>query len=149
MAKKKFDTTNLNRISTDPIMDQTIHTIVGTSSEKEHDDYVLEETDFFQPDGELSTIEKDTKAEAHTDHRTTYNYRKTELDIDGVGVIEKVISEKGKIIGRPNTPIKEKKKPITLTLRPELYDMVKEKAASDHRTTSEYLAMIIEDYLSK
>ncbi len=145
---KKFDISNLNRIATDPIMDQTINAIVGAPAEEQN----ASVPDLKEVSGKQKEVNRKKsskkKPAADPEPHATYNYKKTEMEVAGVGFIEKVVSEKGKIIGRPNTPIKEKKRPITLTLKPELYDMVKERAMSDHRTTSEYLAMIIEDYLT-
>ena len=114
------------------VMDETIKTILDTPTEKDD-----------------QQTEQDNSIETLKDKRIPYNYRKEKMEIEGVGVVEKVISEKGNIIGRPNRPKKDKKRPISLTLPPDLYDLVKERAAADHRTTSEYLAIIIEEYLRK
>ena len=145
-AKNKFDMTNLNNMATDPLMDRTVNDLISVPENKDTNNTEKEGTDKNQKEpinrfnGEASDAE-DT-------HKKLYNYRKEKREIAGVGVISKTVSESGKVIGRPSKPIKVKKKPITLTLTPELYDVVKERAAADHRTTSEYLAIIVESYFN-
>ncbi len=159
MAKNKFDTKNLE-IMTDPNIDQSLRTILGGPNEENAPKEVADsKATKKEPASKKRKTSKGTTpkkqenamsspAQDPTNH-IRYNYSKQTVDVDGVGTVEKVVSEKGKIIGRPSKPIKEKKKPITLTLTPELYDLVKERATADRRTTSEFLAIIIEEYFKE
>ena len=147
MAGKTIDMSNLNNMTTDPLMDQTVGILIGSNPPKELSS--TENETSVQPQKQTAHKPGPKKKEKQHEEKTTYNYRKEKRNIKGVGVVDKVVSEKGEIIGRPSKPIKEKKKPITLTLSPDLYDLVKKRAAADHRTTSEYLAMIIEKHFKK
>lgn len=136
---KKINMTNMETLINNPV-EKSVKALIDIPEtnyvDKEHTDY------------DSSTHQHNTAiSESSENQHQKYNYSRETINVEGVGTVEKVISEKGKIIGRPNKPTKVKKKPITLTLTPDLYDKVKENAASEHRTTSEYLAMIIEDYL--
>ena len=151
--RKQMDLSNLANLATDPIMDKVVGTLVDTSTPKKASEPKKKSNTATKKKASVpkpkSKQEKIEPTATSSDEKVLYNYRKEELDIEGVGKVQKVISEKGRIIGRPNKATKEKKKPITLTLPPALYDLVKENASADHRTTSEYLAMIIEDYFNK
>ncbi len=161
---KKVDYTNLNNLSTDPLMDKTLGAIVGTpSSDPVESKTPVEGTPAKKKKNKTPTSKmKDTIDKTSSTQKTTEvgaltegnqrnvpEYHKEVVEIEGVGPVEKTISASGNIIGRRNVPTSEKKKPITLTLSPKLYDKVKEKAAADHRTTSEYLAIIIEKHLNE
>ncbi len=151
MAKKGIDLTNLDNL-TDPLMDKTLGALVGSPAKKttaKNSPQSKKTSDRQKqptPQEASHSIVADTP-ETESPPPSKYSYHTEKREVEGVGVVEKVISKKGNVIGRPNVPTKVKKKPITLTLTPELYDLVKERAASDHRTTSEYLAMIIEEHL--
>ena len=148
---KKINMSNLTNMTTDPLMDQTLGKIVGktvneasetTESSKRPSNIAAKKSTAIQSDASKG------KNNNKSQDIILSNYKKKKVEIEGVGVVEKLVSEKGKIMGRPSIPISEKKKTISFTLSPEIYDLVKKRAAADRRSTSEYIAIIVEEYLS-
>ncbi len=142
MAKRRFNTENLSFYD---------DLIVGEFSSSKSDTDTKSSAKKTEKKKPAKTSdnkkEPDIDQEKNQDKKPR-NYHKEVIVIDGEEK-EKTISEKGNIIGRKNVNVKEKKKPITFTLKPDLYDEVIERAKKDHRTVSEYLAIIVEEHLTK
>ena len=85
---KKFDVSNLDRIATDPIMDQTINAIVGAPSEEHVSSVSDTKNNVSKPKSKGSKKTASENFVKEPNARVTYNYQKTEMDIDGVGVVD-------------------------------------------------------------